>query len=164
MNKTLYLFTLITWIVLVSCNNNQHNNTTSSNDATALMGPTSNEHHNGQKELKTCIDIVMEMLTTSPAYLQKTKALYENVVKNGGTSFGITIEGSPNPEMDHASDISKTYDFSLHETYADRMPVIARYMFNPNEGKLYEYDVAVDKFISIDFDKNLLLQFNDICK
>ena len=39
-----------------------------------------------KRELKTCIDIVMEILTTSPVYLKKTKGLYEAVVKNGGTS------------------------------------------------------------------------------
>ena len=117
-----------------------------------------------KRELRTCIDIVMEILETSPVYLKKTKGLYEAVVKNGGTSFGITIEGSPNPKADEAMDFSNTYDFNLHETYSDHMPVTARFTFNPADRQLYEYDLAEDKLNTIDFDRKLLLKFNEICK
>lgn len=112
----------------------------------------------------TCIDIVMQILTTSPAYLNKTKGLYDAIVKNGGTSFGISIEGSPNPEKDQALDFSETYDFSLHETYSDHMPVIARYTFNPKDEQLYEYDIAEDKLNPINFDRSLLTKWNEICQ
>jgi len=117
-----------------------------------------------KRELNTCIDIAMEILTTSPVYLKKTKGLYEAVVKNGGTSFGITIEGSPNPKSDEAMDFSNTYDFSLHESYPDHNATIGHFSFNPTERQLYEYDVAEDKSNPIDFDRNLLLKFNEICK
>ena len=117
-----------------------------------------------KRELKTCIDIVMEILITSPVYLKKTKGLYEAVVKNGGTSFGIIIEGSPNPKSDEAMDFSNTYDFSLHETYPDHNATIGHFSFNPTQRQLYEYDVAEDKSNPIDFDRNLLLKFNEICK
>jgi len=100
---------------------------------------------------------------TSPTFLKGTKGLDVAIVKNGGTSFGITIEGSPNPQNDGALDYSKTYDFNLHETYSDRMSVIARFTFNPTDRQLYEYDVAEDKLNPIAFNRNLLLKFNDLC-
>ena len=106
----------------------------------------------------------MEILTTSPVYLKKTKGLYEAIVKNGGTSFGITIEGSPNPKTDNAIDFSDTYDFNLHESYPERMTVIARFTFNPVTKQLYEFDAAEGEFYSVVFDRNLLLKFNEICK
>lgn len=116
-----------------------------------------------KRKLHTCLDIVMEILRTSPVYLKKTKGLYEAVVKNGGTSFGIIIEGSPNPNIDKAMNFSHSYDFSLHETYSDRMPVIARFRFNPTDRQLYEYDVAEDALNPIDFDRSLLMKFNKTC-
>ena len=117
-----------------------------------------------KRELKTCIDIVMEILTTSPSYLKKTKGLYEAVVKNGGTSFGIMIDGSPNPKSDEAIGFSDTYNFRLYESYPDRNATIGYFSFNPTERQLYEYDVVEDKSNPIDFDRNLLLKFNEMCK
>jgi len=112
----------------------------------------------------TCIDVVLEILTTAPSYVEGTKGLYEAVVKNGGTSFGITVEGSPNPKRDNALDYSETYELNLHETYHDRMPTIARYTFDPSKNELYEYDTANDSLIPIAFNKNLILKYNKICK
>jgi len=112
----------------------------------------------------TCIDVVLEILTTAPSYVEGTKGLYEAVVKNGGTSFGITVEGSPNPKRDNALDYSETYELNLHETYPDRMPTIARYTFDPSKNELYEYDTANDSLIPIAFNKNLILKYNKICK
>lgn len=166
MNNLISLFSLLTIVFLASCNNNQTNVKVISNNNTLIK-----ENKKSTKvvpkvktESKKCIDIVIEILETSPVYIEKTKGLYEAVVKNGGTSFGIIIEGSPNPKEDEAMDFSKTYDFSLHETYSDRIPVIARYTFNPADEQLYEYDVIEDKLNPIDFDRNLLLKFNVKCK
>lgn len=112
----------------------------------------------------TCIDVVLKVLTTAPSYVQRTKGLYEAIVKNGGTSFGITVEGSPNPEIDKALNYSETYDLNLHETYPDRMPTIARYTFDPSKNKLYQYDVAEDTLRPIDFNEDLLLEYRKVCK
>ena len=112
----------------------------------------------------TCIDVVLEILRTAPSYVEGTKGLYEAVVKNGGTSFGITVEGSPNPKRDNALDYSETYELNLHETYPDRMPTIARYTFDPSKNELYEYDTANDSLMPIAFNKNLILKYNKICK
>ena len=113
---------------------------------------------------KSCIDVVMEILLTSPTYLERTKGLYNAVVKNGGTSIGITLEGSPHPEKDDGQDYSKTYDFNLHETYPDRMTVIERFTFNPEDKQLYLVNPIEDKLKPIDFDRSLLLKFNELCK
>jgi hypothetical protein len=113
---------------------------------------------------KSCIDVVTEILLTSPTYLEKTKGLNNAVVKNGGTSFGITLEGSPNPEKEDAQEYSKTYDFNLHETYPDHMPVIERFSFNPEDKQLYLINPVEDKLTPINFDRRLLLKFNELCK
>lgn len=117
-----------------------------------------------QLELTNCAEIVTQILTTSPRYKELTKGLYDAVVRNGGTSFGITLEGSPNPKDDNAWAYSETYDFSLHETYDDRMPVLARFTFNPTKRQLFEYDVVNNNLKIIQFDRNLLLNFNELCK
>ncbi len=158
MKKTFSIFTLLIIFMMPACSD-QTNTKAGTNKNPAIKELTKEK-----KELKTSIDAAIEILTTSQAYLKKTKGLYEAVVKNGGTSFGITVESSPNPKIDGALSYSKTYDFSLHESYSDRMPVIANYTFNPADQQLYEYDAAEDKQNPIDFDKNLLLKFNNLCK
>lgn len=113
---------------------------------------------------KTCIEIVEEIVTTSKTFHDRTKGLLDAIVKNGGTSYGTILEGSPNPKRDGAIDFSETYDFSLHESYSDRIVTITRFTFNLNEQQLYEYVVEEDKFYAIDFDRNLLIEFNKICQ
>ena len=129
-----------------------------------LLAPLCPGQKAEKKVFKTCGDVVTEILTTSPVFLKKTKGLYEAVVKNGGTSFGIDLEGSPNPKIDNAWNYSKTYDFQLHESYPDHMPVIARFTFDPTKKQLYQMDVAADSLIPIGFDKSLLLVYTRICK
>jgi hypothetical protein len=164
MNKAIQLFLLMSIIFITSCNKNQKSVKSDEKESKKINVNKNINEIETNKKLESCVDIVIEILTTSPVYLDKTKGLYEAVVKNGGISFGITIEGSPNPEKDGSIDFSESYDFSLHETYTDRMPIIARFTFNPTEKKLYEHDFSEDKFKAIDFDKNLLLKFNEICK
>jgi len=116
------------------------------------------------KKSKTCLDVVFDILTTSPTFVDMTKGLNEAIRKNGGTSYGIIVEGSPNPKEDDADTFSKTYDFNLHESYPDRITTIARYTFDPSEKELYKYDVAEDTLIPIKFNKKLLLEFDKTCK
>lgn len=73
------------------------------------------------KKFTSCLDVILEILRTSPEYIKTTKGLYEAVVKNGGTSHGITVNGSPNPKRDKALGYSENFELSLHETYPDRM-------------------------------------------
>jgi len=161
MKKSIPLFAILTVLVMTSWINPP---ITNKSDDLTDKNRTNQGEAKENRELKTCVDVVMEILVTSPTFLKETKGLDEAIVKNGGTSFGITIEGSPNPQNDGALDYSKTYDFNLHETYSDRMPVIARFTFNPENRQLYEYDVAEDKLNPIDFNRNLLLKFNELCK
>lgn len=104
--------------------------------------------------------IAYKILETSPRCRQLTKGLGERVVKNGGTSYGIMLESSPNPKTDPSQEYSKTYNFNLHESYADRMPVIARFVFDPKKQQLYEDDVVNAELVAIPFDKKLLALFN----
>ena len=104
--------------------------------------------------------VAYKIVETSPRCKQLTKGLYERIVKNGGTSYGIMLESSPNPKTDPSQEYSKTYNFNLHESYSDRMPVIARFVFDPKKQQLYEDDVVNAQLIAIPFDKKLLLLFN----
>ena len=160
MKKSIPLFAILTVLVMTSWINPQ---ITNKGDVQTDKSRTNQGEAKENREVKTCVDVVMEILETSPTFLKETKGLDEAIVKNGGTSFGITIEGSPNPQNDGALDYSKTYDFNLHETYSDHMPVIARFTFNPTDKQLYEYDVAEDKLNPIEFNRDLLLKFNELC-
>jgi len=111
-----------------------------------------------QKEL-----IATEILTTSPRYIIITKGLTEAVVKNGGLSFGIYLEGSPNPSQNKAWSYSENYEFTLYEMYPDRKLTTARFTFNPNKKLLYEYDAVKDQFIPIEFDRNLIVKYEALC-
>ncbi len=117
-----------------------------------------------QKELKPCECLAKEILTTSPRYKQLTEGLYKAVIKNGGQFFGISLEGSPNPRQDKAWSYSKTYNFTVYEMYTDRQLNTARFSFNPNKKQLYEYDAVHDQLKPIEFDRNLLLKFETLCK
>jgi hypothetical protein len=116
------------------------------------------------REFNTCLDVVIRIVTTSPLYIKKTKGLEDAVVKNGGIGFGLSLESSPEPESEDAFEYSETYDFNLHETYPDRIHVVARFSFNPEEGILYEYDVVNDAYTPIDFDKKMLETMEEICR
>ncbi|RYG15416.1 MAG: hypothetical protein EOO07_15470 [Chitinophagaceae bacterium] len=104
--------------------------------------------------------IAYKIVETSPRCKQLTKGLYERVVKNGGTSFGVMLETSPNPKTDPSQGYSATYNFNLHESYSDRMPIIARFVFDPKKRQLYEEDTVDNKLIPISFDKKLLVLFD----
>jgi hypothetical protein len=110
-----------------------------------------------------CGEIAYEILLSSHRYKEQTKGLYEAVVKNGGTSYGVTFDGSPSPKQDKALEYSKTYDFSLHETYPDHNHNIALFTFDKKANRLYEHDTAADSLIPIEFDINLLHKFNKTC-
>jgi hypothetical protein len=115
-------------------------------------------------EAKECECLVKEILTTSPRYKQLTKGLNNAVIANGGQFYGISLEGSPNPDGNKQRDYSPTYDYTVYEMYTDRQLNIARFSFNPNNSKLYEYDEVHDQFNPIEFDKKLELQFEVLCK
>lgn len=129
-----------------------------------LSGRTENIQEIDSTKEEKCINIVREILTTSPAYLEETEGLAEAVVKNGGTGLMIEVEGSPNPESDYALGFSNTYDFCLRENYPDHAPAIARFTFNPTDRQLYKFDDLGDELIPIEFNRNLLSKFNNACK
>jgi hypothetical protein len=170
--KSITLVIAIT--LLLSCNNKSNKETAPVDDASkpdsgvANLAPLKDstqraaEFQNSSKPdyvsntKKSEKDIVFEILTSSPRYIALTKGLEERVKKNGGSSFGIILEGSPNPKKDEALAVSENYDFNVHETYPDRNVTLARFSFSKKDKQLYEYDVANDTLKAISFSKNLL--------
>lgn len=158
MKNKILLFTLIT--ILISCHKNETVKTTIPTTHKTVK-PAQTKKNN---DSIACIDVVLKILSTAASYVEETKNLEKAVIKNGGTSFGITVEGSPNPENDQALNYSETYDLSLHESYPDRMVTIARYTFDPSKNELYKYNAVEDTLQLITFNKDLLLEYRKICK
>ena len=122
------------------------------------------KRNKAKPKLNTRESVVEEILKTSPRYKQLTEGLYEVVIKNGGTSIGINLEGSPNPNLVKTVTYSKTYDFTLYEMYTERRMNTSRFSFNPENKQLYEYDAVNEELNPIDFDKNLLIKFESFNK
>lgn len=159
------VFSLLT---LLSCNNQQNkkseNNSNVSDTSKSEKSINNESNKTEHEEIMPREYLVTEILITSPRYKQITTGLNKAVVKNGGQSFGITLEGSPNPTLDKANNYSITYDYTVYEIYDDRHLNVARFSFNPNTKQLYEYDVVADKLKPIEFDKNILLKYEALNK
>lgn len=105
---------------------------------------------------------VKEILTTSPRYMKLTKGLLEKVVKNGGLYYGVFLERSPQGRK--KSNYSKTYDFTIYEMYKERQLNTSSFSFNPENKQLFEYDIANDSLVPIEFDRTLLLKYDSLNK
>jgi hypothetical protein len=138
-------------LFIIACNNQQNKK------------PENTKINNSEKlepkELKPCKYMVTLILITSPRYKELTRGLNKAVKNNGGLYFGVRLEGSPNPQSDKASKYSETYDFVVFEMYADRELNTARFVFNPDNEKLYEYDAVEDQLKRISFDLKLLPEY-----
>lgn len=162
----LFVFTLST-LVFSFCQNNPNPITTRKS---VVIDTIKNKQIAAQvKEIKPVsysnkADIVEQIVTTSPTFLKMTKGLAAGVVKNGGTSFGISMESSPNMEISGTDDQADTYIFELHETYPDRNVTIARFSFDPKKKQLFRYDGVNDTWNVIDFDKRWLVKFDEYDK
>jgi hypothetical protein len=111
-----------------------------------------------------CMDVVFEIIKSSPEHQQRTNGLYEAIVKNGGTSYGFRIEGSPNPKEDKALGYAENYQIAMHESYPDHIVTIQRYEFDPIKKQLYEVDARNLDLIPIDFDRALLSKYDNACR
>jgi len=155
-------------LAAIACNNQQSKK---ADDSGSLVSkPTSEKPiqkkivKSKQKDSTPCENLVKEILITSARYKQLTKGLDKAVVKNGGLYFGIRLEGSPNPGHGKAWSYSKTYDFTIYEMYTDRQLNTARFSFSPDNKQLYEHDEVQDKLIPMEFDRNLLVKYETLCK
>ncbi|OFX26541.1 MAG: hypothetical protein A2041_13250 [Bacteroidetes bacterium GWA2_31_9b] len=151
-----------------ACNNNQNKeNAMNPSDVKKTTTDDSNVENKDQTIKKGSLQpesIVKEILTTSPRYTELTNGLNERIINNGGLSFEILMEKSPDQSQINEYSYSETYDFTLYEMYPDRRLSIARFSFNPNNKKLYEFDAANDQLKPIEFDKNLLLKYEALIK
>ncbi|MEO7311407.1 MAG: hypothetical protein ABIX01_13480 [Chitinophagaceae bacterium] len=155
--RKLSLFGLI---LTIACNSGHQQRVTDAAQDTV----TKTEVNNAPAPARNCGAIVMKILETSDEFQKLTKGLEAAIIKNGGTSYGIGFEGSPNPETDSADTYSTTYDFNLHENYPDRMTVTARFSFDKTKRQLFKHAMAEDTLIPIVFNKSLLLEVDAACK
>lgn len=151
-----------------ACNNHQGKRTevdsTFVKDLTYEKPGFKGTYKTAQVEPDLCDSIATEILTTSPRYKELTKGLNKAIVKNGGLSFGFRLERSPNNKQDSSLSYSKTYDFAFYEVYTDRELNTARFSFNPNSKQLYEYDEVNNQLEPIEFDRDLLAEYDTLCR
>lgn len=112
-----------------------------------------------QTKMSYKANVVIKILESSAKFKNLTDGLEERIKKNGGKTYGIMFTGSPNPKKDFANSVSKNYEINLHESYDDRMVVIARFLFDPAKQQLFELDQE-DELKTLSFDKKLLPLFN----
>jgi hypothetical protein len=156
MKPILYLLFFLFFFTALNCAPSKTNETAV--DSTASEKNDPEEKH----ELKTCLDVVTEIMETSPTYQKKiTAERVQAIEKNGGT-LGMEVEGSPHPE-DQPVSPSETYDFKMYESYEDHTVVIERFTFDPSKKQLFLYDVVENQLNPIDFNKELLLKFDELC-
>ena len=122
-----------------------------------------NSYQADSKEINLCDSIVKEILTTSPRYKKLTKRLNRAVERNGGLSFGIRLDGSPNPGHISPWTYSRTYDFTLYEMYTDRKLNTAYFSFDPDIQQLCERDAVNGQLKPIEFDRGLLPKYQALC-
>ncbi len=111
---------------------------------------------------KSSINLIKEILVSSPRYQQIIKGLTASIIKNGGDSFGIILQGSPRPYNDHAWVYSRNYELTIYELYPERRLGRAYFVFKPDVKQLYEMDMATQKMVAVDFDRTLLARFDSI--
>ncbi|MBK7434831.1 MAG: hypothetical protein IPI66_13680 [Chitinophagaceae bacterium] len=113
---------------------------------------------------RPCREVVMDLLTDTDRFREITRGLNEAIKKNGGTSYGLMLEASPDPARDEANDRSAFYEISLHESYPDRMTVTARFRYNPEAQRLYQVDPVEDTLIPLNFDRRYALEMKKACR
>lgn len=111
---------------------------------------------------KSIVNLVKSILISSPRYKQITLGLTDSIIKNGGDSFGISLQGSPHPKLDQAWGYSKNYDFTIYEVYPERILGRASFTFDLKSKKLYEIDMNTQSSVAIEFNRALLLKFDSI--
>ncbi|HAF27717.1 MAG TPA: hypothetical protein DCG75_01595 [Bacteroidales bacterium] len=150
----------------IACNNKQKKeNVANPTDVvltTSEISITKNTDYIDQDSLLLIENTVKEILITSPRYTQFIKGLNEKIIKNGGTSFNVILERSPNQNSDNEYIYSKTYDFVIYENYTDRRLSTARFSFNPENKQLYEYDAVSDQLKPIEFDRDLIIRYDSV--
>ena len=145
---------LVTAIAFAACQNQP--STVKATTGKQQASPSSGKHVE-----RSCQEVVYEILTTSKRFKELTNGLEQRVAKNGGTSYGTILEGSP--DKSDSTETSMTYDYNLHETYPDHDVVIARFSFDTHKRQLYELNILSDSLVSIEFDRSLLTKLNQSC-
>lgn len=110
----------------------------------------------------TCKEVVMFILESSPRY-QAIIAELDSATKPNHMTYGTMWEATPNPEADEVPQHSDTYDINVHESYKQRMNVVARFSFDPAKRQLFEYDVVNDTLLPVSFDTTLLMKAEKKC-
>jgi hypothetical protein len=155
------LFVVLLYIISCNSQNKRTSSDTAFNDSALIQ---SNDGISAQQQIHYCSELVKEILSSSPRYIQLTGGLLPEVKKNGGTSIDIFIDKSPENSDKQASDYSAQYEMQIAESYPDRRVNIAHFTFDPSKNILYEYDVVHNQLITIEYDESLLENSEKFCK
>jgi len=120
-------------------------------------GDTNYAYGDKCKEFKNCIEVVDEIISTSPLFNKILEDNWENVVVKGGNSIGFILVGSPN-EADNVWGYSEKYDYKIC-TFANNMTfTISYFSFDPSTLELYAYGEKID------YHQYLKKEFIRLCK
>ncbi|MBA5793535.1 hypothetical protein H1R17_09465 [Flavobacterium sp. xlx-214] len=164
MKQTISFFALL--FVLTACNNKTSNTETKvekqlvKKDSLPKVEKVTDLH----KVSKDCIEMVFELIKSSEHFKELTDGLNENIIANGGTGFGFTVETSPNPNLDNANEKGDYYEISVHESYPDHMTNIAHYRFDRHQKMLFVLNIVTAEYEEINFNHQLIADFNLACK
>lgn len=163
--RNIYYFFGLLVILTVSCKSgNQQDTSADSVHDTTESYQESQYHQDNSGVSSVCPELVKEILRTSPRYRKLTEGMLVAVKKNGGSSVDIYLSKSPDPKQDNTLDYSEYYELEVSENYPDRRVNIAHFSFDPQKMQLYEYDVVRNQLITIDFNRDLLLERTKYCK
>lgn len=155
--------------LIISCNGKSNMENPSKKDV--VKKDTVVNHHNTSKTKltdlhkvsKDCIETVFKIIESSAEYKELTNGLQERIKQNGGSGYGFMVHVSPNPTLDNALEKGDFYEISVHESYPNRMNNIAFFRFDRHQKMLFKMDITSAEYVEINFDQNLIIQFNKAC-
>lgn len=126
------------------------------------------ESNKNAERVNGCTDIVYEILTSSKAFKERAGGfeIKEWVNLNGGFYYDVYLWDCPHDDVNDENH-SLGYKLDLHQVYFDRHPRMASFVFDPKKQVLYigewNRETGDEDLVSIPFNRDLLLKFNQAC-
>jgi len=106
-----------------------------------------------------CLEKVIDILLSAPTYQYYITHLEKAQKSNPTLNYSIEILNNPKSEGNNDN-----YSFRINEKHPEYNHSLAWFQFDPQKGKLYEYNIAQDSLIEISYDSHYLQTFQKACK
>ncbi|MDN3707586.1 hypothetical protein QW060_10620 [Myroides ceti] len=125
----------------------------------SVLGVVSPQADKANLNKEQCLEIVVKLLLSSPEYQYYITHIEKAQETDATLQYGIEILNDPKESMNR-----ENYSFRINEKHPEYNHTVAWFEFDPQEGMLYEYNVAQDSLIPIHFDSKHLKTFRKKCK